>query len=382
MSSTERPVRIEHLRTPAALVDLPALERNAARMAGKASRLGVALRPHVKTHKCVEIARLQTRGHSGAITVSTLAEARAFHAAGFTDITYAVPVPLPAVPEAAELMARGCSLNLLLDGEAALAGLEAFSASRPIRFPLFLKVDCGYHRAGVDPEREESVAFARRLSRSPAVSFRGILTHAGHAYRCGNREEAARVAAQERDLMVSFASRLRAAGIEVPAVSVGSTPTCCAVEGLPGVTEMRPGNYAFFDAFQAAIGTCAREDALAFTVLTTVIGHYPARGEMLLNAGALALSKDEGARHVDPACGFGLLCDASGAFVPGLRLAALSQEHGQVSDARAEDFARFPVGSLMRVVPNHSCLAAACFDRYHVVRGGEVTDEWRTVRGW
>jgi D-serine deaminase-like pyridoxal phosphate-dependent protein len=374
-------LRIQDLRTPAALVDLGRLEANAERMAQKASRLGVALRPHVKTHKCVEIGRIQSGGTPGPITVSTLAEARGFAEAGFGDITYAVPLPLPYLPDAAEL-GRRIRLNLLLDDEATLAPLEAFAKAQRTRFRVFLKVDCGYHRAGVDPRSDGALTLARRLQASPGVEFLGILTHAGQSYACRSRQEAKAVAEQERSVMDQFARRLRQSGIPVGSVSVGSTPTCCAAEGWARVTEIRPGNYVFFDAFQAAIGSCEAEDALAFSVLATVIGHYPGRNELLLNAGALALCKDPGPVHVDPHCGFGRLYTAEGLPLRHLRLSSLSQEHGLVQGLAVADYARLPVGSCLRVVPNHSCLAAACFDRYVVLKEGAVSEEWRRIGGW
>ena len=375
-------MRITELKTPCALVDLDVVERNCARMSARAEGLGVKLRPHVKTHKCVSIARIQTRGHSGAITVSTLAEARAFAAGGFVDITYAVPVPLAAIPEAADMLRQGVHLKLLLDHEATLRELEAFGLARGVSFPVFLKVDCGYHRAGVDPEREESAAFAVSVARSPHLSLEGLLTHAGHAYHCRSAEEIRVVAEQERAVMAGFAAKLRSAGVLVPEVSAGSTPTCCVAENWTGVTEIRPGNYVFFDVFQGAIGSCSSDDALAFTVLATVIGHYPERGRMLLNAGALALSKDPGPAHLDPDGGFGIPCDLSGKPIRGLKLTGLSQEHAEAVVSAPALYGRFPIGAPLRIIPNHSCLAAACFERYLVLRGGEVVDEWRTERGW
>ena len=369
-------------KTPRALVDLDVLDRNCERMSALAARQGVVLRPHVKTHKCAQIARLQTRGGPARLTVSTMAEARAFAAEGFGDITYAVPVPFHAIPEAADLLRKGIKLNLLLDSEAALVELEAAARSLNVRFPVFLKVDCGYHRAGVDPAREESISLARRIAHSRALEFLGLLTHAGHAYGCRNRAEILTVARQERDVTVGFAQRLRSEGMGVIEVSVGSTPTCSVAEDWQGVTEIRPGNYVFYDAFQAAMGTCDLSDALAFTVLATVIGHYPSRGEILINAGALALSKDPGPVHVEEACGFGALFTAGGSHLKSLRITGLSQEHGLVSVRDPDEFGRLPIGSDLRIVTNHSCLAAACFGSYAVLRNGEVVDEWPTVRGW
>ncbi len=372
---------IEDLKTPAALVDLEVLERNAARMSERAARLGVRLRPHVKTPKTLEAARLQGRGHFGGITVSTLAEAAFVAAGGFRDVTYAVPIAPSKVREAARIAAGLDRLSVLVNHPDTASAIEWCARERGVRFSVFLEVDCGAHRTGVDPDREDSVAFAARLAASPGLDFHGILTHAGQAYGCRTVEEIRAVAAQERDVTVAFARRLRAAGVRVDEVSIGSTPTLAVADDLTGVTEVRPGNYIFFDAFQAAIGSCALED-VAFTVLARVIGRYPDRNELVIDAGALALSKDPGPTHVDPSCGFGVALTAAGEPPPSLRIVSMSQEHGVVRSAApfAEGF--LPVGSLLRIVPNHSCLAAALFDRYTVLRRGEVVEEWRPVRGW
>jgi len=374
-------MRIEDLRTPAALVDSGVLERNASRMSDRVKRLGVRLRPHVKSHKTLEAARLQVRGHFGGITVSTLAEAAFFAAGGFRDITYAVPIAAAKLAAAVELALRLDRLNLLVDHPDAAAAVEACARERGVRFPVFLKVDCGYHRAGVDPANEESVAFAARLAASGQLNFCGILTHAGHAYQCRTAEEIRAVAAHERDVMVAFAGRLRAAGVPVEEVSLGSTPTLAVADNLAGVTEARPGNYAFFDAFQAAIGSCTL-DEVAFSVLVRVIGRYPERRELLVDGGALALSKDPGPVHVDPTCGFGVVLTPSGTRLPGVRMVSLSQEHGVLRSATALGPDALPIGALLRIVPNHACLAAALFERYAVLRDGVVVDEWRPARGW
>ncbi|MFI5166495.1 MAG: alanine racemase [Thermoanaerobaculales bacterium] len=374
-------MRIEDLRTPAALVDLDALERNVSRMAERTRTLGVRLRPHVKTHKTIEAARLQVRGQFGGITVSTMAEAAFFAAGGFRDITYAVPIAPAKLIEAADLSARLDRLSLLVDHPEAVAAVEACARERGARLAVFLKVDCGLHRAGVDPAHKESIAFAARLARSPHLDFRGILTHAGQSYRCRNAEELRGVAAHERDVMVGFAARLRAAGVQVEEVSIGSTPTLVTAEDLTGITEARPGNYVFFDATQVAIGSCRRED-VAFSVLVSVIGSYPQRRELVVDGGALALSKDAGPVHVAADCGFGIVLTAAGEPLAGWRVVSLAQEHGVLRCVELFATESFPIGARLRIVPNHSCLAAALFDRYAVTRGSEVVNEWRPVRGW
>jgi len=361
------------LPTPCALVDREVVDRNTARMARRAANLGVRLRPHVKTHKCAEAARLQVRGHSGAITTSTIEAARWFAGQGFDDVTWAVPLSPGRLAEAMELIRGGCRLGLLLDDPAALAALEEAGGAQVV--PVWLKVDCGYGRAGVDPDGDAGPALALRLHRSPRVDFRGVLAHAGHSYAAASVDEVRRIAGQERDVTVHFAERLRRAGIPVPGVSVGSTPTAVHAPHLRGVTEIRPGNYVFFDAFQAAIGSCELAD-VAFTVLTTVIGRHPDRHQLVLDAGALALSSDPGPVHVDPACGFGRLLDLDGQELPGLRLTRLSQEHGQarVEDPRLLDL--LGIGDRLRVVPNHSCLSAALFTSYVVVERNTPIGQW------
>jgi D-serine deaminase-like pyridoxal phosphate-dependent protein len=374
-------VSLGELPTPCALVEEPLVRSNTERMADRVTRLGARLRPHVKTHKTVEGARLQIRGHFGGITVSTLAEARAFAAAGFGDVTYAVPISPQKLSEAAEL-ARGLErLTLLVDGPAAATAVEARARENGRPLSVMLEVDCGGGRSGVDPRRRESVAVGLMLFRSPHVDLRGVLTHAGQSYACRNPEEIRRVARVEREVTVKFADELRAAGAEVREVSVGSTPTIGLGESLAGVTEVRPGNYVFYDAFQAAIGSCS-PDQIAFSVLATVIASHPESGRLVLDAGALALSQDPGPTHVNPSCGFGQLRQLDGSPIRELRLAALSQEHGTVRIEGPLSARSFPVGTRLRIVPNHSCLAAACFDRYHVVRGAEVVGEWLPTRGW
>ena len=316
------------------------------------------------------------------ITVSTMAEARFFGEAGFRDITYAVPLA-PARAQEALTLARSLDrLNLIVDDTVAVDAIEATAREQGLRASVLMKVDCGYHRAGVDPEGSAAVALARRLADCRWIDFVGVLTHAGHAYGCRNVEGVQEVAEQERAVTVGCAERLRAEGIEVKEVSVGSTPTMSVAKRMGGVTEVRAGNYVFYDAFQAALGSCTASDP-AFTVLATVIGRYPHRGAVVLDAGALALSKDLGARQVDPDAGFGVLMppDQSRAWKH-LRLYALSQEHGHVAMRGDLGDVDLRVGDKVRIVPNHSCLSAALFDRYHVESQGRVCGVWRPVRGW
>ena len=357
------------MTTPAFLVDRNIVEQNCRAMRDKALTSGVAFRPHAKTHKTVEIARMQHGGGVGPITVSTLAEAEFYADAGFRDITYAVPIAPEKLARAAALARRIERLNILIDSFDALRAVESASAV----FDAFLKVDCGYHRAGVDPNDPDSVRLALAMAHSPAVHFQGLLTHAGHSYHAHDVDEIRRVAAEETAALTRFRALLDGLG-DIPR-SIGSTPTLSVVDRFTDCDEVRPGNYVFFDAFQATIGSCRRDD-VAVSVLATVVGSYPERHEAILDAGALALSKDAGPDHIDPQFGYGIVCDTALRPLPA-RLVALSQEHGKLATSEP-----LPVGARLRIIPNHSCLTAAMYERYHVIEGGEVVGEWRPVRGW
>jgi len=363
--------------TPVFLVDRKIVHANCERMRQKAVTSRVIFRPHVKTHKTVEVARMQHGGALGPITVSTMAEAEFFAGAGFVDITYAVPIVPEKLARAAALASRIQRLNVLIDHAQALAALEEFHRAESARFDVFLKVDCGYHRAGVDPDDPDSVRLALAIARSPAVRFHGLLTHAGHSYRARNVSEILHVAGEESAAVTRFRSRLDGSASLIR--SIGSTPTASVVDRFTDCDEVRPGNYVFYDAFQASIGACDLADC-AISVLATVIGNYPERNALLIDAGALALSKDLGPDHIDPSFGFGRVCDETLRPVA-LKLQSISQEHGKIEGDPSE-IARHPIGSRLRIIPNHSCLTAAMYDVYHVVEEGKVVDEWKPVRGW
>lgn len=362
------PCRLEDLPTPALLLDLDVLEANLAAMAERCRDLGVRLRPHAKTHKCPEVAELQAERGAVGFTVSTLHEARTLARRGFDDLTWAFPLPASRVREAAAL-ADGGGLGLTVDAPE-MAGALA-ETGRSLR--VWIEVDCGDGRSGVDPETARSLRVAHAIDRSPKLELAGVLTHAGHAYRGRTPEEIARAAEQERAAAAGFAERLRAEGIRVPEVSVGSTPGMARVRRLDGVTEVRPGNYAFHDYTQVLLGTCGIGDC-ALTVLATVISSRPGRDRSVVDAGALALSKDTGPAWTPPAYG-PVLADAEPRVLrDDAQVASVSQEHGILD-------ARLPLGARVRILPNHSCLTAACFDAYHVVRGDRVVARWKVERG-
>ena len=371
---------LQTIKTPSLLLDLRRVRRNAARMSDVARRNNVRLRPHVKTHKCIEVARIQTEGHDGAITVSTLAEARAFAAHGFTDITYAVPIEQGKFDDAIEILNSGVKLNLLTDDAETARELDEAARNANVAFDVFVKIDCGTHRVGVEPATASALEIPRLLSEARHLNFAGILTHAGHSYDARSKDEILEVARHERDVMAGLAENLRAAGIDVPTVSIGSTPTMSLIDHLDGVDEIRPGNYIFFDGFQATLGSCSFEDT-ALTVLSAVIHKDKARRKLVIDAGAIALSKDRGPVGLDPSCGYGHVMDIEGDQT-GMRVTGLSQEHGVIEAGASDAFDCLKVGDRVRVLANHSCLTAAQHSHYNVIENGEIVDRWEIHRGW
>jgi D-serine deaminase-like pyridoxal phosphate-dependent protein len=350
---------LHDLPTPAVLVDLPVLERNVQRMAARAQQHGVRLRPHAKTHKTVAIARLQAGAGATGISVAKTSEAEIYADNGFGDLFVAYPVVGQDKGRRLLRLAERVRLAVGTDSvEGARTLAEVFAgASRTLE--LMLKVDVGYHRVGVEPDR--AVAVARQIADLPGVALRGIFTHAGHAYAQETREGVDAIASQEGQTLARCAEALRAAGLTISEVSVGSTPTARQAMAVTGVTECRPGNYVFHDASQVALGTCQLEDC-ALTVVATVVS-VPAAGRAVVDAGSKTLSSDQ--LRPRPG-GHGVLLGHRS------RLTALSEEHGVIT---VEPGDSFRVGERVRILPNHACVVANLHDRLWAVRGETVEDE-------
>ena len=375
-------MKLETLKTPGLVLDVAKVKHNAERMTRRVKQFGADLRPHIKTHKCIEVARIQTAGHSGAVTVSTLAEARAFAANGFSKITYAVPIESGKFAEAIEI-SRDCELSLITDDVDVPDQLNEAAKQANVHVHLFLKVDCGYHRCGVEPDNPAAIEIPRRISNASNLRFAGILTHAGHSYNCQTKADVLALAKHERDVMACFAEGLRKEVGPVPIVSIGSTPTITCVDHLDGIDEVRPGNYIFFDAFQATLGSCSFDDC-ALTVLASVVHRDRVRRKVIIDAGAIALSKDRGPVGLNPDCGYGRVLDLKGEDL-NLTVCEMSQEHGVIiaKDENSENtLDRLSVGSRVRVLANHSCLTAAQHSYYNVLEGENVVDRWQIHSGW
>ena len=361
---------LDELPTPCLVLDRRVLARNIESMGSVAARLGVALRPHMKTAKSIEVLRMLVPApEHAAITVSTLAEAEYFAGHGVRDMIYAVGITPQKLDRVAAINAGVADLKVITD-EPAVA--EAIAA-HPGKLRAMVEVDCGEHRGGMAAGDERLVAVASRLG----LRLAGVMTHAGHSYAGRSEAEMAEIAEMERMAIVGAAERLRAAGMTAPIVSMGSSPTVRHARGLGGVSEVRAGVYMFGDLFQAGIGTHGIAD-IAMTVLASVVGRRAEEGRFVIDAGGLALSKDRstGAGPVD--YGFGLVLGTDGRRLGVVTTAY--QEHGVVvADAGVE----VVVGEKVRVVPNHTCMTAAAHERYFVTDGtDEVVGVWGRVNGW
>ncbi|TWO70809.1 DSD1 family PLP-dependent enzyme [Caenimonas sedimenti] len=374
---------LNSLNTPAALVDVERLQRNVRRMQDRVDALGVAFRPHVKTTKCLDIVQLQRAAGARGITVSTLKEAARFHAAGFTDILYAVGIVPAKLPQALALRQGGCDLKLITDSVEGAQAVGAFARDHGHTFDVWIEIDSDGHRSGVPPEAPALLDIGRALAEG-GTRLGGVMTHAGASYELDTPAALAALAEQERAGCVRAAERLRAAGWPCPVVSVGSTPTALSARALPGVTEVRAGVYVFFDLVMANVGVCAPDD-IALSVLTTVIGHQADKGWAIVDAGWMAMSRDRGTQKQKHDYGYGQACTPEGEVIPGYVLSGANQEHGILSRAGAMDpeiARRFPVGTQLRILPNHACATGAQFPHYDALAADGSLREWPRFHGW
>ncbi len=379
-------MQLTDLETPALVLDRKKLEGNIERMRAHLEELGGSLRPHVKTVKCLDAVRLALAGQPGGITVSTLKEAEFFHAHGIDDILYAVGIAPNKLEHVVRLTREGVNLGLITDNVAAASACSEAVSAAGLRLPLLIELDVDGHRSGIVPESAQLLEVGAFIAGCPGLELRGVLTHAGESYNCRSDEELRAMAERERAGAVHAAQRLRAAGLSCPVVSVGSTPTATFAERLDGVTEVRAGVYLFQDLVMAGIGVCDVSD-IALSVLVSVIGHQPEKGWVITDGGWMALSRDRGTASQPIDQGYGVVRDlAGGALAEDLIVQSTNQEHGVIArrDGGAIDPARYPVGTLLRVLPNHACATGAQHAAYHVVEGSspEVRTTWSRFSGW
>jgi D-serine deaminase-like pyridoxal phosphate-dependent protein len=373
--------RLLALATPCLLLDEARMARNVARIHGRLEGSGVSYRAHLKTAKSVEVARRQMLTPTGPAMVSTLREAERFAEAGVTDLTYGVGIAPDKLDRVLALRRQGVDIAVILDS---VGQAEAVAAASSPELPLaaLIEIDCDGHRSGVKPEDAE-LLLGIAAALAPAAELRGVLTHAGESYGARGQAELEAAAEAERRAVVGAAGILRAGGHACPVVSVGSTPTLMSAVGFDGLTEFRAGVCVFFDLFQAGVGVCGTED-IALSVLATVIGHQKDKGWTITDAGWMAMSRDRGTASQAVDQGYGVVCDLEGRPYPDLIVVGANQEHGIVGRRPGTEGAvpDLPIGTRVRVLPNHACATASQHDRYHVVSDGALVAEWQRFGGW
>ena len=368
--------------TPALILDEAKMDANIARMRDKAKSLGVTLRPHLKTSKCWEVAKRQIWTPEGPATVSTLKEAEEFAAHGIKDMIYAVGIAPQKLPRVAALIRQDVDLKIILDNVEAAQAVSRFCQNEVLEIKVLIEIDCDGHRSGLTPESPEILTVARAIE-APAKLV-GVLTHAGGSYDVDTHEALLERSRGERDGICKAAAMLRNAGFDISIVSVGSTPTALTDEDLTGVTELRAGVYVFFDLFQAGVGICKPED-IAISLLVTVIGHQMEKGWVITDGGWMALSRDRGTANQKVDQGYGLVCDIDGKIIDGLWVCGANQEHGIITARDREGFdpKKFPIGTRLRILPNHACPTGAQHPCYYVVNNSlEIKDRWQRFYGW
>ncbi|WP_136618658.1 MULTISPECIES: alanine racemase [Mesorhizobium] len=375
----------DFLQTPSLILDETRMSRNISRLLSRIESKNVTFRPHMKTAKCIEVARRVMTSHRGPITVSTLKEAEQFADAGVRDILYAVGIAPNKLEAVMALRAKGVDLSILVDSIAQAEAVAAKARLERDPIPVLIEIDADGYRGGVPADETETVLAVGRALHEGGAELRGILTYSGATYECREVDEIRAVAERERRAATRSAELLRNAGLPCRIVSVGSTPTAHFSRDFTGVTEVRAGVFAFFDLVMAGLGVCSVDD-IALSVLATVIGHQHDRGRILVDAGWMAMSRDLGTAGQRVSQGYGVVCNLDGEIIPDVIMSGASQEHGILSlrpDSRGV-LPDLPIGSMVRILPNHACATAAQHLRYNVVSKGsrEVTAVWDRFSGW
>lgn len=351
--------------TPAVVVDLAKLKRNIQDMASFAAQAGVSLRPHVKAHKMLSIARLQLKAGACGLAVAKLSEAEVMLESGCQDILIANQVVTPEKIQKLIHLSEKAKMACAIDSADNALALSQAAHSRGKKIPVLIEIDTGLRRCGVLPG-QPVIDLAKTVASLPGLRLEGLMTHAGHAYAAKNLEEVKWVGQREGEILAEMAEKLRRLGLPCQVVSVGSTPTARYAGKVPGVTEIRPGNYVFYDAVQVALGV-AQEEQCALTVIATVISR-PDPGRAVIDAGSKVLALDRGAHGTAAVRGFGLIKGH-----PDYVLERLSEEHGIISLPPGADLR---IGEKLEIIPNHACPVVNLCDTVVVTEEDKIIDLW------
>lgn len=363
-------MNLSDLPTPQVIVDQARLQSNISRAQQLADAAGVRLRPHAKTHKSPIVAKWQIERGAIGVCCAKIGEAEVFVDAGIDNIRLPYPVNPSNAPRLLALMDRA-AMSIIVDHLNVARGWSEAMHRAGRALDVLVKVDVGFHRCGIDPDGDP-LAFLQAVARLPGVRLRGLLSHAGHAYHAASEDDLGAIARQEAGTLSQLRERAAASGIALDEISVGATPTLRFSVGQKGITELRPGNYVYFDRTQVALGAASLDDC-ALTVMATVVSK-PAADRIILDCGTKTLTSDQ-ARGITRAAGYGAVLvgsgDASRQVDETLTIERLSEEHATV---RVTGGTRLEPGDRVRVVPNHSCVVSNLVDVVRLVEGDRVID--------
>lgn len=371
------------LDTPFLLIEKSKYLGNIERLYSRVDALGSEVRPHLKTLRSIEAARFLLKQSDSPATVSTLAEAEAFAAAGYTNLLYAVGIAPHKLPRAAALMAKGVNLHILLDSEPQATAVAEYGQAHGVAFSVFIEVDCDGHRGGLPPHSEALLTLARIIEASGST-LTGLLAHAGESYNCRTEDAILAAARAECAAIKTAGEHLRAQGYACPVLSVGATPTAHFADDLAGIHEVRAGVFTTFDLVMKNVGVCRLED-IAISVVATVIGHNREKGWVFIDAGWMALSRDRGTAAQSQDYGYGQVCSLEGSPYENLLVTTTNQEHGIIALPNSSVLAvdDFPLGCGVRILPNHACATAAMHQQYQVLsEDGQGHEVWQRILGW
>jgi D-serine deaminase-like pyridoxal phosphate-dependent protein len=371
---------LETEQTPFLLIDQQRFLTNVERLQQRISALGCQLRPHLKTLRAVDAARYILPELSSPATVSTLAEAEAFADAGYTDLLYAVGISANKLPRVQTLLERGVQLHILLDNLAQAEAVIAYGRQHDVVFSIFIEIDCDDHRGGLPPT-SPLISRIAQLLHSNDMTVTGVMSHSGGSYSATTTAQIVQAAEQECVAIRQAAAQIRQLGLPCPILSVGSTPTAHFAEDLREITEVRAGVYTTFDLVMYNLGVCALND-IAMSVVTTVIGHNTEKNWVLVDAGWMALSRDRGTASQHEDFGYGLVCDEGGVPLKHVCVTKVNQEHGVIALPDGRTVQEFPIGTQLRVLPNHACATAAMHQHYVVLTATGEREVWPRILGW
>ena len=374
---------LNELNTPCLILDKNLLEKNCHKAREKCSELKTILRPHVKTAKSIEVAKIALGKDFGPITVSTLEEAEYFASSGFKDILYAVCI-IPSKLERLNYIQSkyDCYIRMVIDSVFVAQEILNYSNLHKTNFEILIEIDCGEGRSGLNYQDTNIREISRVFEESKQVELLGVLTHAGHSYSTKDKNEIISISNIEREEALASLKKFFNFEKRSPIISIGSTPTIFYAQRLSGISEVRAGIYMFWDLAQASRGICKIED-IALTVLSSVIGHNHQNEKIIIDAGALALSKDLSANNFMPEAGYGLICNPHTAIpYEGLNISEVHQEHGSIKIKNSDWFDKLPIGSQVRILPNHACLTCAAYGNYNILENGCITENWSRTNGW